>query len=94
MITWYVIYTTSAFECPWCVKAKELLQVYGIDYFEKDIHTNETYKREFLEQGFRKVPQVFREDVLIGGHDSLQEYLRNTTAGAKDEKLSERLTRI
>jgi glutaredoxin len=89
-----VIYTTSQFECPWCIKAKELLNIYGYDFFEKDIHTNAEYKKEFIEAGHKTVPQVYLDDTLIGGHDALQSYLRGSTAGAKNEKLRERLIRI
>jgi glutaredoxin 3 len=85
MTNWVVIYTTSAFHCPWCVKAKELLNVYGYDFYEKDIATVPRYKDEFREKGHTKVPQIWIEDELIGGHDALQEWLRRNTAGAKKE---------
>lgn len=91
---WMVIFTTSAFECPWCIKAKELLNVYGYDFFEKDIHTSAEYKKEFIEAGHKTVPQVYIEDQHIGGHDSLQKWLRASTPRAQDEILRERLTRI
>ena len=74
---WCVIYTTSAFECPWCVKVKEILNIYGFDFYEKDIHKNPQYKKEFLELGFKKVPQVYFEDTLIGGHDNTKDWIRN-----------------
>lgn len=73
---WFVIYTTSAFECPYCIKVKELLSVYGFDFYEKDIHTNGNYKKEFLERGFKKVPQVYFEDSLIGGFDVTKDWIR------------------
>lgn len=93
--TWYRMYYTTAFECPWCTKAKELLDVYGMDYVLLDIHTDETAKEEFLAAGHRTVPQVYREGNLIGGYDKTQEHLRlNHSPKARDEELSERLTRI
>lgn len=73
---WFVIYTTSQFECPYCLRAKELLNIYGFDYYEKDIHTNPHYKKEFLERGFTKVPQVYFEEDLIGGYDKTSEWVR------------------
>lgn len=95
MINWYVIYTTSAFECPWCIRAKELLRIYGIDYFEKDINTNEEYKNEFLAAGHKTVPQLYREGTLIGGYEKTRDYLRlRHSEKARDEELAERLTRI
>lgn len=77
MKNWIVIYTTSKFECPYCVKMKELLNVYGYDFYEKDIHENETYKREFLERGHKTVPQVYIEGTLIGGYDKASKYFRS-----------------
>lgn len=87
--TWYTIYTTSAFHCPYCVEAKELLQVYGTDYFEKDIHTNSTYKEEWTSLGRTTVPQILREGVHIGGCSDLKEHLRiNHSAKARREALA------
>lgn len=91
--TWYVIFTSSAIDCKWCKAAIELLQCYGIDYYEKDI-TNEIYKEEFLAAGHRTVPQVYREEELIGGYEKTQEHLRLSTAGAQDERLQERLSKF
>ena len=85
-VNWITIYTTSAFVCPWCIKAKELLKVYGIDYYEKDINTSEQYKREFIERGHKTVPQVYIEDSLIGGYDKTKVYVRNKYFDKYDEK--------
>lgn len=88
MVTWYQIYVTTAFDCPWCAKAKELLDVYGKDYVIYDIHTDDTAKEFFLEEGHTKVPQIYREEVLIGGHDLLKEHLRiNHSVKARQEHI-------
>lgn len=76
MVTWYTIYTRSDPPCKYCIEAKELLQIYGMDYFEKDISTNATAKEEFLAAGHRTIPQVYREGALIGGCDMLKNHLR------------------
>jgi glutaredoxin len=76
MINWITVYTTSAFECPYCVKVKELLSIYGFDFYEKDIHTNSEYKTEFLEAGHTKVPQVYINDILIGGYTDSEKHFR------------------
>lgn len=73
----FVIYTTSAFECPWCVRVKELLKIYGFDYYEKDIHKDGRYKEEFKAEGFRTVPQVYFEDHLIGGYETTKDWVRS-----------------
>jgi len=86
MTDWFILYTTSAFECPWCTKAKELLNVYGIDFYEKDI-TNENYKQEFLAAGHKTIPQCYREGTLIGGYEALEKYLRaNHSVKARNEQ--------
>jgi len=76
MVNWIVVYTTSAFNCPWCVRLKELLNIYGFDFYEKDIHENETAKKEFVEANHKTVPQLYHEGVLIGGYEKAKEYLR------------------
>lgn len=64
--------------CPWCVKAKELLNERSIPYqelmFEQDFNAQELQEKI----GNRKltVPQILFDDKLIGGYDSLRVYLR------------------
>ncbi|PZQ46765.1 MAG: hypothetical protein DI556_19280 [Rhodovulum sulfidophilum] len=80
---WFVIYTRSEPYCGWCVKLKQLLSVYGYDYYERDI-SEDRFKAEFLKQGFNKVPQVFlvddKQSILeakhIGGYENTKDYLR------------------
>lgn len=76
---WFVIYTRSEPHCGWCVKLKQLLSVYGYEYYEKDVK-EERYKKEFLEQGFKTVPQVFLNTKMtnnhIGGYETTKDYLR------------------
>lgn len=88
--TWYTIFTTSAFECPYCVSAIELLRAYGVDFITRDINIDAGAREEFLAAGHTKVPQVYREDVLIGGSDKLKEHLRMTLVGAQNEAEIER----
>lgn len=90
MVTWYTIYTTSAFECPYCQKALDLLKTYGCDFYLKDINIDSGAREEFLAAGHTKVPQCYREGVLIGGSDKLQEHLRLTLIKVQEEKEIER----
>lgn len=75
----FLVYTTSAFTCPFCVKLKQLMNVYGFDFYELDI-VEEDNKNSFKEQGFKTVPQVFlsTNDELkhIGGYSTTKDYLR------------------
>lgn len=88
--TWYTIFTTSAFHCPYCTKAIDLLRTYGVDFTVRDIHLDPSAREEFFAAGHKKVPQVYREDTLIGGSDKLQEHLRMTLIKAQEEKEIER----
>ena len=64
------VYSTS--NCPWCVRAKTLLQSKGLDYEEIDISADGVRALEMVERsGRRTVPQVFIEGESIGGFDEL-----------------------
>ncbi len=78
------IYTTTY--CPYCVKAKKLLDRKGLSYEEIDV-TDRADLREMLvaKSGGRKtVPQIFIGDHPIGGCDDLHEAV---ASGELDELL-------
>jgi glutaredoxin len=63
--------------CPYCDQAKALLTLKGIDYEERNI--NNGWDREDLlaaVPGARTVPQIFIDDVLIGGFNELRQHLQ------------------
>ncbi len=64
------IYSTSW--CPWCQRAKRLLDEKGISYEELDIEEM-GMSRDELEKitGSRSVPQIVIKDQPIGGFDNL-----------------------
>ena len=62
--------------CPFCVKAKALLKLKGIQYEERNI--NKEYTKEQLLEAVpnaRTVPQIFLDDELVGGYTELQKKL-------------------
>ena len=63
--------------CPYCVKAKNLLEIKGIEYEERNISAGIWTREQLLEAcpGARTVPQIVINGVLIGGYDQLEEYL-------------------
>ena len=67
MITVY-----SKNNCPFCDRAKALLESKGIE-FKTIMMEENTGAREFLmEQGLRSVPQIFKDGVLLpGGYQGL-----------------------
>ncbi|MBD2047545.1 glutaredoxin 3 [Coleofasciculus sp. FACHB-64] len=63
------IYTWSS--CPFCIRAKALLDKKGVDYIEYCIDGDEAARAEMAKRanGRRSVPQVFINDRHIGGCD-------------------------
>ena len=65
------IYSTAM--CPYCIAAKNLLQSKGLAWRELRIDTDVAARREMLQRapGARTVPQIFINNVLVGGFDQL-----------------------
>ena len=65
------IYTT--FTCPFCYRAKRLLDSKGVKYNEFDISMGGPKRQEMLARapGARTVPQIFIGDHHVGGSDEL-----------------------
>lgn len=65
------IYTAAY--CPFCRRAKSLLQAKGIPYEEIDV--SDTDAKQALKQrtGWPTVPQIFIGDRMIGGFEELAE---------------------
>lgn len=59
--------------CPYCDRAKALLQMKGIEYEERVVGIGWT-KEQLLESvpTARTVPQIFIDGLLIGGYDQLK----------------------
>lgn len=67
-----IIYTTNV--CPYCIQAKNLLKQKGIEnYTEIDVSRDIAKREEMMEKsnGRRSVPQIFINDIHIGGFDDL-----------------------
>ena len=62
--------------CQYCVKAKTLLDLKGVQYEERKIGAGWT-KEQLLEAvpTARTVPQIFLDGALIGGFTELQKHL-------------------
>lgn len=67
-----VMYTTGM--CPYCVRAKMLLQRKGMHWEEKRIDLDHALMGEMLERSRRRtVPQIFIGDHHVGGYDDMAE---------------------
>lgn len=67
----------SRYHCPYCDKAKSLLELKGVDFEERKIGDGWT-KEELLEvvPTARSVPQIFIDNQLIGGYTELEKYFK------------------
>lgn len=66
-----VIYTTDY--CPFCVRAKRLLDLKKVSYQEVDVTHNPALRDEMMKkaEGRRTVPQIFIDEQSVGGCDDL-----------------------
>lgn len=80
-----VVYTTTV--CPYCVRAKQLLQRKNVAYKEINLNTEPSEVRTELmaRTKHRTVPQIFINEQFIGGFDQLYALER---AGKLDELLA------
>ena len=69
-MTKIIIYTTPY--CPYCVRAKQLLQHKGLDFEEIDLSMSAELRQTMQQlSGRNTVPQIFINDQPIGGCDEL-----------------------
>ena len=63
----------SSIWCPFCYRAKRLLEQKGVDYKEIEVSDDPTLKSEMLSRsdGRYTVPQIFIDGAGIGGSDEL-----------------------
>ena len=61
--------------CPFCAKAKEMLEETGIPYEELVLNQDYTGRALRAASGEDKVPQVFIDGARIGGSDKLEQWL-------------------
>ncbi|PIB26538.1 glutaredoxin 3 [Amylibacter kogurei] len=80
-----VIYTGNL--CGFCTAAKNLLSNKGVNFTEINVHSNPEKRAEMMQRsnGGRTVPQIFIDDLHVGGSDDLHMLER---AGKLDALLS------
>ncbi len=71
MIKKIEIYITN--NCPFCTKAKSLLNKKKIKFSEIDVSNNEALREKMsaMANGARSVPQIFADNVHIGDCDKI-----------------------
>ena len=80
-----LMYSTAV--CPYCIRAEQLLKRKGVHEVEKlRVDLQPELRMEMVKQtGRRTVPQIYVNDVYIGGYDDLASL---DHAGGLDELLS------
>jgi glutaredoxin 3 len=65
------VYTWAT--CPFCIRAKHLLIKKGVDFIEYSIDGDEAARAKMAQRanGGRSVPQIFIDDVHVGGCDDI-----------------------
>ena len=63
----------SSMWCPFCHRAKQLLQSKGAGFEEFDVDANPALRNEMTQRsgGRQTVPQIFIDDRHVGGSDEL-----------------------
>ena len=70
-----IIQVYSSDRCPYCVKAKALLDRKGVKYKEINVTDDDEARIALVKKanGVRTVPQIFIDDHHVGGCDDLYE---------------------
>ncbi len=64
--------------CPYCVRAKALMDKLGFDYSEIDVSRDRSLLQKMMQlSGRRTVPQIFFDERSIGGFDDLYQLYVN-----------------
>jgi glutaredoxin 3 len=80
-----LVYTTE--NCPFCIRAKALLDARGVSYREVNLERDPDGRAELVRQtGMMTFPQVLIDGVLVGG---FQETLAADRSGRLAELLSQ-----
>lgn len=60
------VYTKNS--CPFCVKAKDYLDIKGIDYEEKNIESDPSAREFVKSRGHTTVPQLYKDgEIFVEG---------------------------
>ena len=74
-----VIYTTDY--CPYCRAAKDFLASKGVSFQEVDVTDDDATREKIAAlSGRQTVPQIFADDVSLGGYEDLVRFYRDGKA--------------
>ena len=66
--------------CPYCAKARDLMEQHGIEYEQVELGGKISTKSLYAVSGESTTPQVFLDGRLIGGSDDLEAYFNKQEA--------------
>lgn len=74
--------------CPFCVQAKSLLQLKGIEYEEIKIDESSEAREFIVGEGHRTVPQIYKDGKLLveGGFQGLKKQSDDFFKNLKDNQ--------
>lgn len=75
----FTVYSTP--DCPYCVRAKQLLEAKHQTYETVDVLESDEARELFVEWRVRTVPQIVHNNVHIGGFEDLVKYLEADNEG-------------
>lgn len=76
-------------DCNYCHAAKALLQQKNIGYREVDLRLDGDRAQQLMVQsGQRTVPQIFINQIPIGGYTELSQLIRNNALDLNNSKLN------
>lgn len=71
----FIVYGSP--KCQWCDRATGLLSSLGHSYTYVDVTQDADSMRMIKEGGATTVPQIWRENIHVGGYQDLVEHLEN-----------------
>ena len=64
--------------CPFCIQAKGYLDEHSLPYIDINLDGNQSARQALIEiTGKKTVPQIFFNDVHLGGWDDLKKLVNN-----------------
>ena len=70
--------------CTYCKKLKDYLELNDVEHEFVDIDIRVKESLILIEKNLVTIPQVFKDEKLIGGHDATIKYLENLEASRED----------
>lgn len=65
--------------CPYCVKAKQLLEQKKVWWVYVDLAKNPEIRERMIKRGHKTVPVIYNGYEFIGGYTELEEYFNNAS---------------